>query len=257
MLAQDWKYKVAVDMQQLPPRPPSLNDPNHPTLLYNAMLAPLAGFPIRGVIWYQGESNSARAKQYEQLFPLMIGDWRKHWGSDFAFYFVQLANFDASPNEDWPALREAQRKTLSLPNTGMAVAIDIGNDNDIHPKDKQEVARRLALWAKAKTYKLSLPSYSGPLYSHCQPESGKIRIAFTHADAGLKTNDGKPLGGFSVAGDDHIFYDAAAQVVGSEVVASSPKVPRPTAVRYAWTAVRGSANLCNGAGLPASPFTSE
>lgn len=258
-LARQWRYCTSADLKALPPRPASPNDPNRPAVLYNAMIAPIVPFTIRGAIWYQGEANAARPEQYRTLFPLMINDWRENWGYAFPFYFVQLAGFAAPQNEDWPMLREAQMQALQLINTGMAVALDIGNDKDIHPKNKQEVARRLALWAKAKTYGISLPSYSGPLYKSHRIDGGAVRIAFDHAVGGLTTNDGGlwGIGGFTIAGADGVFYDAQAKIEGGEVVVRSPKVAKPTAVRYAWTDVQGSANLCNGEYLPASPFRTD
>lgn len=255
-LAGNWKYNIALDLKSLAPQPVSPSHPNRPSVLYNAMIHPLVQFPIKGAIWYQGESNSSRAEQYRTLFPLLINDWRKQWGYDFPFYFVQLANYKANASENWPALREAQWQTLSVPNTGMAVTIDIGDAKDIHPKNKQEVGKRLALWAKAKTYEQDLP-YSGPLYSGYKVEGSKIRLSFTHTDGGLKSSNGKALKGFIIAGNDKKFYEADAKIVGNEVVVSSPKVAHPISVRYAWKDHPEGANLSNGAGLPASPLRTD
>ncbi|MBF9252861.1 9-O-acetylesterase [Pontibacter sp. 172403-2] len=259
-LAGDWKYKVAMPASEMPAMPQAPEGPNRPTVLYNAMIHPLIPYAIRGAIWYQGESNADRAYQYQQLFPLMIADWRKNWGQgDFPFYFVQLANFmdvAAEPGEsDWAELREAQLKTLTSPNTGMAVAIDIGEAADIHPKNKQEVGRRLALIARAKVYGEQI-SFSGPIFQSYKTEGNKIRISFQHTDGGLKVKDGTALKGFAIAGADKKFYWADARIEGNDVVVSSPKVPVPVAVRYDW-ANNPVGNLYNGAGLPASPFRTD
>jgi sialate O-acetylesterase len=255
-LANDWKYKVAVDMKELEPAPVAVNgNPNRPTVLYNAMIHPIAPYAVQGAIWYQGESNSSRAEQYRTLFPLMIQDWRKTFGQKLDFYFVQLANYIASTNEDWPALREAQLQTLALENTGMAVIIDIGEAKDIHPKNKQDVGLRLALAARANTYKENI-AFSGPIYQSHTIEGNTIRLKFSHTNQGLKTKDNAPLTGFAIAGPDHSYYWADAVIDGNELVVSSPKVKFPIAVRYAW-ADNPVCNLYNGAGLPASPFRTQ
>ncbi|MDR2086116.1 MAG: sialate O-acetylesterase [Dysgonamonadaceae bacterium] len=256
-LSGDWKYKQAVDFKEFPSPQSSLN-PNQPTVLYNAMIHPLVPYAIQGAIWYQGESNADRAYQYRELFPLMIRDWRKAWNKDFPFYFVQLANFmerKAEPQEsDWAKLREAQLQTLNLDNTGMAVTIDIGDAKDIHPKNKQEVGRRLALAAEANTYKQK-NDFSGPVYKSYKIEGDKIRILFHYA-GGLKSGDGKALTGFAIAGPDHTFHWANAVIEGDEVIVRSPDVKFPVAVRYAW-ADNPECNLYNSANLPASPFRTD
>lgn len=255
-----WNYKAAVNLKEIPPAPVSnTTGPNRPTVLYNAMIHPLVPYAFRGVIWYQGESNASRAYQYRQLFPLMITDWRRNWNNgDFPFYFVQLANYmkrDDQPSEsEWAELREAQKMTLSLPNTGMAVAIDIGEENDIHPKNKQEVGRRLALIALSNIYGQKA-SWSGPLYKSYKKDGNQIRISFTHTAPGLKAKDGA-LKGFAIAGADHKFHWAKAVISGDEVLVSSPEVPDPVAVRYGW-ANNPDCNLYNGADLPASPFRTD
>jgi sialate O-acetylesterase len=258
-LAGNWKYKPSVHIKDLPPPPKSPNDPNRASVLYNAMIHPLVPYAIQGAIWYQGESNADRAYQYRELFPLMIRDWRKAWKKDFSFYFVQLANFmerKAEPQEsEWAKLREAQLQTLNLENTGMAVAIDIGDATDIHPKNKQEVGRRLALAAEANTYGQKIV-YSGPVYQGYEIEGDKIRIRFQHAESGLKTGDGKTLTGFAIAGPDHHFHWAAAVIEGNDVIVSSPEVKFPVAVRYAW-ADNPACNLYNKTDLPASPFRTD
>lgn len=240
--------------------PQSPANPNKVTLLYNAMLHPLLPYTIRGAIWYQGESNAGRAYQYRELFPLMIKDWRKQWkNGDFPFYFVQLANFkdkkDQPEESDWAELREAQLMTLSLPNTGMASAIDIGDDKDIHPKNKQEVARRLSLIARAKVYGEKIP-YSGPLYQSKQVVGNKVILTFKHADNGLMAKKSSTLNGFEVAGADKKFHWAEASISGNRVTVWSNEVANPVAVRYSW-ANNPDGNLYNGAGLPASPFRTD
>ncbi len=258
-LAGTWKYKVGVSLGKVPPRPQSPDSPNRPAVLYNAMLEPLMPFAIEGAIWYQGESNASRAYQYRELFPTMITSWRTHWGQgNFPFYFVQLANWrqvrDEPVDSDWAELREAQLLTLSLPNTGMAVAIDIGDADDIHPKNKQEVGRRLALNALAQTYEKEVV-YSGPIYRAMSVEGDKIRLQFDHVADGLVSKGGV-LTGFAIAGADSQFVWAQAQIDGESVIVSSPKIKNPLAVRYAW-ADNPLCNLYNSAGLPASPFRTD
>ena len=226
-----------------------------PGMLYNGMIAPLTPFPIRGAIWYQGETNSAleRAPLYKRVFSAMISDWRRQWAiGDFPFLFVQISNFESSPGEDWGALRDQQRKTLALRNTAMAVTIDIGNPDNVHPTNKLDVGHRLALAARALTYGETL-EYSGPLFRQATPEGGAIRAWFDHAHA-LAAKDGAPTS-FEVAGSDGKFFPATATIDGATVTASSPDVPEPAFIRYGW-ANSPQCNLFNGEGLPASPFTS-
>jgi sialate O-acetylesterase len=251
-------FKQALDDMKNQPAEVKTENPNRVTVLYNGMIHPLVPFAFQGAIWYQGESNAGRAAQYKELFPLMIRDWRKAWGRDFPFYFVQLANFkDQKPEpaySDWAELREAQLQTLHLDNTGMAVIIDIGDAKDIHPKNKQDVGLRLALNARAKTYSEKI-AYSGPVYKSHKIHSDKIHIRFSQAD-GLKTNDGSEIKGFAIAGSDHVFHWANAVIKGDEIIVSSPDVKFPVAVRYAW-ADNPVCNLYNGANLPASPFRTD
>jgi sialate O-acetylesterase len=259
-LAGAWTYKVGVNLKDMPAKPMDMNGPNRPTVLYNAMIHPFIQYSIRGAIWYQGESNADRAKQYQSLFPALITDWRKNFNQgDFPFYFVQLANFmkpiDQPAESEWAELREAQFKTLSLPNTGMAVAIDIGDAVDIHPKNKQEVGRRLALIALAKTYGQKM-SYSGPLYQSYKAEGNKIKVTFKNVDGGLKPKGSTKVAGFEIAGADKKFHWAEASIAGNEIVVSSNEVPNPVAVRYSW-ADNPNGNLYNVAGLPASPFRTD
>jgi sialate O-acetylesterase len=232
-------------------------NPNQPSVLFNAMIHPILPFVIRGALWYQGESNVGRAAQYKKLFPTMIQDWRKRWQiGDFPFYYVQLAPFryrNAQP-ECLPELWEAQLQTLRLPNTGMAVITDIGNIKDIHPTNKQEVGRRLALWALAKIHGKQVV-YSGPLYDGYTVEGNKIRIKFQHADDGLVCK-GDRLTHFTIAGEDKKFVPAEAVIDGSTVVVSSPQVDKPVAVRFGWLDT-AEPNLFNKAGLPASPFRTD
>ncbi len=231
-----------------------------PANCYNGMLLPVIPYAMRGVVWYQGETNAGRAYQYRQLFPRMIRQWRDDWGQgDFPFYFVQLANFMAvkpQPGDSaWAELREAQAMTLRTPNTGMAVIIDIGDAKDIHPRNKQDVGKRLALWALAKTYGKGLV-YSGPLYQSMEKQRGRIVLRFDHRGTGLATKDSGPPSGFAIAGADKKFVWAEARIAGDTVIVSSTAVPDPVAVRYAW-ADNPVCNLCNREGLPAGPFRTD
>jgi sialate O-acetylesterase len=258
-LAGSWQYKVGFNLNEIPAAPKLADDPNQPTVLFNAMIHPIVPFTIKGAIWYQGESNADKAYQYRELFPLMIKDWRKEWKSDFPFYFVQLANYTAvlpQPAEaSWAELREAQLQTLHLENTGMAVTIDIGNEKDIHPKNKQEVGRRLSLIARANAYNENI-AFSGPIYDSYRIVKNSIRITFNHTDKGLKTKNGEQLTGFAIAGPDHQFRWAKAVIEGNEVVVSCNEVENPISVRYAWAA-NPVCNLFNGVDLPASPFRTD
>ena len=252
-LSGPWHYRIERIMSL------GSGQQNLPARLYNAMLAPLVPYGIKGAIWYQGESNADRAYQYRKLFAAMIQNWRRAWNvGDFPFYFVQLANYmqrKAEPGDsEWAELREAQQMTLSLPHTGMAVIIDVGNPNDIHPRDKQTVGKRLALIAQAKDYDQNV-EYSGPVYSSMAIEGNQIRLHFEHIDGGLVAKDG-PLTGFAIAGADRKFYWADATIEGKTIVVKSDKVAAPVAVRYAW-ADDPACNLYNGAGLPASPFRTD
>jgi sialate O-acetylesterase len=219
------------------------------------MIAPLTPFAIRGVIWYQGEANSGeRAPLYARLFQAMIRDWRNSWGEgDFPFLFVQIANWNTAPEGLWPDVRNAQRQALALRNTGMAVTIDIGDAEDIHPKNKQDVGLRLALAARAITYGEKI-EWSGPLYRQVTEEDHALRVWFDHA-AGLaaKGADGAALSGFEVAGADGKYSVADAKIDGTSVIVSSAAVLTPVSVRYGWAA-NPTCNLVNKEGLPASPF---
>lgn len=258
-----WGYKCAINLNKIPiaPRNPT-NNQNKPTVLYNAMIHPFRLLPMSGFIWYQGESNADRdyqAIQYRDLFPLLIRDWRSVWKGNLPFYYVQLANYKAQrsvPQEsNWALLREAQLNTLRLANTGMAVTIDIGEAYDIHPKNKQEVGKRLALQALSNTYNMRMIA-SGPIYDSYTIGNGKIRIKFKQEKSELKTTDNQRLKGFSIAGVDHIFHWAEAYIVDEEVVVFCPEVRFPVAVRYAW-ADNPVCNLTNNSGIPASPFRTD
>lgn len=264
------------------PRRPSLPDqnPNLPTVLYNGMIAPIVDYAIAGSIWYQGESNAGNPWQYRTLFPAMINSWRNVWTAtnpdekDFPFAWVQLANFmDRLPNPDqtdggWPGLREAQSMTLALPKTAQAVIIDVGQANDIHPKDKMDVGHRLALGMLKVAYGKDVV-FSGPTFQSLSVEGNKARVKFANVGAGLtiaaapSTQPGVPqaqpaseVKGFSIAGEDKVFHWATAKIEGDTVVVSSEEVPNPVAVRYAW-ANNPECNLYNKDGLPASPFRTD
>lgn len=235
----------------------------YPTLLFNAMVSPLIPYTIKGAIWYQGESNAGRAYQYRKAFPLLIKDWRQRWGlGDFPFYFVQLASFKAAggtsaTGSTWAELREAQTMTLSMPHTGMAVTTDIGETDDIHPRNKQDVGKRLALVALHDAYGKKV-DYSGPVYKHFKASGNRLVVKFDHTAGGLVAKAGSAeLLGFEIAGDDQQFKPAQATIKGNTVVLHSDAVAKPVAVRYAWADDAGGSNLFNGAGLPAVPFRTD
>jgi sialate O-acetylesterase len=260
-------YRVEAAPPEYPRHPLTITEPKfypwRPTGLYNSMIHPLKPFAIRGVIWYQGESNLDDGMLYEKKMEALIGGWRKVWGEgDFPFYFVQLAPFRY---EDWPSkdiepnalakLREAQVASLDIPNTGMAVTTDIGDLNDIHPQNKQDVGKRLALWALAKTYGRDLV-YSGPLYESMLVERNKIRINFKYIGGGLVSRDGKELSWFEIAGEDKKFVKAQTRIDGETVLVWSDEVAEPAAVRFGWNQ-EAQPNLMNKEGLPASPFRTD
>lgn len=232
--------------------------PKNPGEAYNSMIHPLTKFNIAGVIWYQGESNRDNAFSYYESFPLMIHSWREEWGKELPFYFVQIAPFtyDTSKNIDAAVVRDAQLNTmLTIPNTGMAVTNDIGDLKNIHPINKQEVGRRLALWALAKTYGVKDLEFSGPMYKSMEILKGKISISFDHIDKGLRKK-GDLLNEFLIAGEDKIFYEGNAKIVGNTVVVSSSKVKHPVAVRFAFTNT-ALPNLFNSSALPAAAFRTD
>ncbi len=262
-LSGDWLYQPGPDLADLPEAPPVAEFrspfPQSPTLLYNAMIAPLLPAKIKGVIWYQGEANADRPAQYRRLFPAMIRDWRARWGYDFPFLFVQLAGFGndkPQPAEyPWAELREAQDMTLSLPATGMATAVDIGNAEDIHPKNKQEVGRRLALQARKVAYHEKILA-DGPRYMNMQIEGKQVRLHFSNTGTGLMLKHGNELRGFAIAGKDGKFLWARAVIDGHDVIVSNDDIAHPTAVRYDWSNTPNG-NLYNKQDLPALPFRTD
>jgi sialate O-acetylesterase len=228
--------------------------PNSPSMLFNGMIAPLLPYTVKGVIWYQGESNVGRGKQYEALFPTLIRSWRSRWGlGELPFYFVQIAPFKYGESEPGPAaeLREAQRLTLSLPNTGMVVTSDIGNPTNIHPANKKDVGGRLALWALSRTYGQDVV-YSGPLADRAEFSARQVVVHFLHTGSGLVAKGG-PLTDFELAGADGVFHPAKAVISGETVVVSSNKVTQPVTIRFGWREA-AQPNLFNKEGLPASSF---
>ncbi|MBP6237973.1 MAG: hypothetical protein KA270_07165 [Saprospiraceae bacterium] len=234
---------------------------NAGTIIYNAMIAPIIHYPIKGVLWYQGESNAGRAYEYRKSFPLMINDWRKKWKDDFPFYFVQLSSYGANQNSNdgsyWAELREAQTMTLSLPKTGMAVTTDIGDAKDIHPTNKQDVGLRLARIALKNDYSKSV-EISGPTYVSAKYEGNKAIITFANIVNGLKTKDKYGyLQGFEIAGKDKKWFYAKAEIINGKVSVSHPSVAKPIAVRYAWSDAPTDANLYNSEDLPAVPFRTD
>lgn len=244
--------------QTMPLLPRGPGSPHAISQLFNGMIAPLQPYALRGVIWYQGESNWERPDEYAALFPAMIKSWRAQWGlGDFPFYFVQLPNYGQTydpTHRSWARLREAQCSALTLPNTGMAVTIDCGDPNDIHPQNKPTVGRRLAQLALAKTYRIA-GDWSGPRFASAVREGAAMRVSFEEAATGLIAEKLPPQS-FELAGVDRKFYPATARIDSDTVVVSAPEVPEPVAVRYAWRNTP-NANLFNGAGLPAAPFRSD
>jgi len=237
--------------QPYPPKNP-LESQGSPSLLFNGMINPILPYAMRGVIWYQGESNGGRAKEYRDLFPAMIADWRSVWGEgNFPFLYVQVAPF----KKMGPEIRESQFLALGkTTNTAMAVITDHGDADDIHPPQKEPVGQRLALAARALAYGEKL-EYSGPLFSGCRIVGNKMVLTFSHTGKGLVAKDG-PLKGFVIAGADKKFVPAQAAIIGETIMVSSPCVPAPVAARYGWTNVP-DVNLFNAEGLPASPFRTD
>jgi sialate O-acetylesterase len=260
-LAGTWKFRIsAADL--------SVNtainiSPNaKPTLLFNGMIHPLLNFEVLGAIWYQGESNAGQAYRYRTLFPNLIRDWRNQWNNpDLGFYFVQLANYRAAkaqPAEsDWAELREAQAMTLKLPKTGMAVAIDIGEANDIHPRNKQDVGKRLARTALHDTYGKDI-AWSGPVLENMAIDGPTVILQFNPMDSALLVRDKYGyVKGFAVAGANRVFHWAKGVQYGNNIYLRSEAVDAPVAVRYAWADNPDDANLYNTEGLPAGPFRTD
>ena len=231
-----------------------------PAVLFNAMIYPLMPYRIAGVLWYQGESDAGNPERYKKLFPAMIQDWRQQWGQgDFPFLFVQLPNFGKRASEPgdsyWAELRESQMAALKLPNTGMIITIDIGEAENIHPADKQQVGLRLALRAEATVYNLRV-NCTGPVYKSMKVEDGSIRLKFDSIGGLLSSRENQPLKGFAIAGEDRKFYWAEATIDQGTVVVRSDKVSKPVAVRYAW-ADNPECNLIGVFQLPAGPFRTD
>lgn len=260
-------YSAAVEAaaaagQEFPDAPSFPADPaaqfGSPVAMYNGMVRGIEPFSLRGFLWYQGESNRGQGMYYTELKKGLIAAWRKLWNQpEMPFLFVQLAPYKYDSNETLlPELWEAQTATLAVPNTGMAVTTDITTINDIHPPNKQDVGKRLALWALANTYGQKNVVYSGPLYDSMAVEGNKVRLKFKHVGGGLVSRDGQPLSWFSIAGEDKQFHKAEAVIEGDTVVVSSSAVAKPVAVRFGWNQI-AEPNLSNKAGLPASPFRTD
>jgi sialate O-acetylesterase len=273
---QQWLAKAGAALEAgdgLPAQPPmpqhAMHGKGRPTGLHNAMVHGLVPYTIRGAVWYQGESNVGKGMRYLDLMKALIGGWRTAWGDEFPFYYVQIAPYGRYSGPTLGRFWEAQAAALSITNTGMAVTTDVGDLYDIHPKDKEPVGRRLALWALAKTYGREDVVCCGPLYKAMEVQGDKIVLRFEHADGGLKSLDGEALRAFSIAGEDKKFVPATAEIVGQSVVVQSDAVPAPVAVRMGWqkapardpenpdAAKATLPNLGNGAGLPAVPFRTD
>lgn len=257
-----WQYKVGEAFSLHRYNGGGISLQNQPTSLYNAMIAPLTNFTIKGILWYQGESNSDNANEYAKLLPALIKDWRKQWQQgNVPFIYVQLPNYmDVNywPSEsNWAVLREAQLKALVVPNTGMAVTIDLGEWNDIHPLNKKDVSIRSALAAEKVAYGENDIVYSGPIYQSSKVDNNKIIITFTNIGSGLISNDGEELSQFAIAGADKKFVWAHAKIDGNTVIVWNKDVPNPKNVRYAWADNPRGANLYNKEDLPASPFRTD
>jgi sialate O-acetylesterase len=262
----EWRKAADAAKEKGAEPPPQPRGPMDPRFLhrasgfYNGCIAPMAGLAMRGVIWYQGETNEVRGHEYRVLFPALIQGWRKAWARDFPFLFVQVAAVlppDPEPvPSEWAELRESQALALRLPQTGMACTIDIGDRDDVHPRNKLEAARRLALVARAKVYGETDLVFSGPVFKKAVFEDGKARVAFDHIGGGLVAKDGPPAT-FQLAGEDRKFVYAQAEIDGDSVVVSSEAVPNPVAVRYAWNNNPEGCNLYNAEGLPCVPFRSD
>ncbi len=270
-----WKTTMAAAKGQSPeqrkrlpkkpdaPKPPLLTE-GKPGVLFASMIHPFTGYTMRGAIWYQGEGNAkAGAVPYDQTLPLMINDWRQRWNDEFSFYYVQLASYHAPSNapgtpDSWALTQDRMRLVLATtPKTGMAITNDVGEANDIHPKNKKDPGERLARWALAKDYGQTL-TYSGPLFQSSQTLDNAIRVTFDQSGSGLKSRDGGPLKRFEISGPDKVWHWADAKIDSpNSVLVSSPQVKQPAAVRYAWAANPEGANLVNSEGLPTSVFRTD
>lgn len=274
-LLKNWEATAAVERKKpvadrkrqakkpAPPKRPLLTE-GQPGVLFDAMINPFIGYTMRGAIWYQGEANAKPgAVPYDQTLPLMIRDWRKRWGDEFSFYFVQLANFHAPSTapgtpDSWALLQDRMRRILSTtPKTGMAIINEVGEEKDIHPKDKKAPGERLARWALAKDYGRDL-IYCGPLFKSSEVKGDAVRVSFDQAGGGLKSRDGGALKRFEIAGADRVWHWADAKIDGTDgVLVSSAEVKQPAAVRYAWASNPTGANLVNSDGLPTSIFRTD
>jgi sialate O-acetylesterase len=253
-LSGDWKFQVESISAKT-------SENGFPSIVYNAMVHPLIPYSLRGVLWYQGESNAGRSYQYRTAFPLLIGDWRKKWGSEFPFYFVQLATYGTNDNPNtgsgWAELREAQTMTLKIPKTGMAVTTDIGDPQDVHPLNKQDVGRRLAAMALHDIFKRKIVSRS-PSFKSMKVEGNKVILSFDNVGGGLMTTGGSgEVLGFYIAASDQVFHTATAKIQGKTVVLYSDKVSVPVAVRFGWAGDASANNLFNKEGFPADPFRTD
>ena len=261
-LKGDWRYKVGDVFIPVSNAPQAISLQNQPTALFNAMVSPVTNYTIKGVVWYQGESNISNAGDYNALLSALIADWRSQWKQgNIPFLYVQLPNFQEAqylPAESNLALlREAQLKALAVPGTGMAVALDLGEWNDIHPDNKKDVSVRLALAAQKVAYRDSNVVYSGPVYDSHRIEGNKIIVTFNNVGSGLIIKDGEELNQFAIAGADKKFVWGQAQIKGNTVIVSNDEVMDPLYVRYAWADNPVDANLYNKEGLPASPFRTD
>jgi sialate O-acetylesterase len=255
-----WKASAHAPGSHAPVAPVDPSGPNEPASLYNGMIAPLTRYAIRGALWYQGESNTSDPGTYRTLFPAMIGAWRAAFKEgDFPFLYVQLAGFlrrhEQPVASRWAELREAQAAALSTNKTGMAVAVDLGDEHDMHPADKQDVSHRLTLIASSEVYGKPVAA-SGPVFSGMSIDDGKATISFSHTEGGLAATTGTAVKGFSIAGEDRNFVWAEAEIHGTKVIVQSASVPNPVAVRYAW-ADMPDCDLVNKVNLPAAPFRTD
>lgn len=261
-LKGDWLYKVGAIYPRRPRMPRSINAQDQPSALFNGMISPFAGYPVKGILWYQGESNASRPEEYEILLPAFIRDWRNHWKNDnLPFIFAQLPNYmevNYLPEDtDWARLRESQRKALKISNTAMVVTIDLGEWNDIHPGNKKPIGNRMAFAAQKLAYGEKAIVYSGPLYSSYTVEDSKALLHFEHQGSGLISSDGEDLRWFTIAGEDKKFVPAHAEIKGDWLVVWSDEIDYPMYVRYAWSDNPARVNFYNKEGLPASPFEAK
>lgn len=259
-LAGYWQYKIGAVYPRQAPGGGGISAQNQPGALYNGMLAPFTNHALKGFVWYQGESNTGEPEAYGKLLPALIADWRQKWG-DLPFLYAQLPNFmdvKFEPSESqWAELREAQRKSLRVPNTGMAVAIDLGEWNDIHPDNKKPLGDRLALAAQKLAYHDNTVVYSGPHYTSANLNGNRVFLTFDHVGSGLVVSDGETLNQFAIASEDKRFVWANATIEGNQVVVWNDRISHPAYIRYAWADNPEGANLYNKEGLPASPFEAQ